>query len=122
VRGGSPLTSSPGRMMRTHSKIRWPRGVTLSMFGIVSLAVTGCVSLMATPAQDLAETRWKACNHFATVRLGRIQLNGHVYATADLPEIAAFRQCMEAAAADEIRNGALAADPGVTVDPPPGQE
>ncbi len=105
---------------------RWrKRGHLAAMLHAVVIApllAAGCASMNDTVAQGLAETRWRECDHFATVRLDRIALDGHVFASADLPDLAEFRGCIEGKAAEQIRDGALKMDPGVTVDPVPGME
>ncbi len=63
----------------------------------------GCAS--STPAQELAWVRWKTCDHFATVRLDRIQLDGRIVATAAEYEAVPFTECVQRVAAEQVRQG-----------------
>ena len=72
------------------------------------VTVTGCATVRNTPAQELAWERWQACDHFATVRMERIDLDGRIVATAEELEVSPFKTCVREAAA---RQGAVAAAP-----------
>ncbi len=63
----------------------------------------GCAS--STPAQDLAWARWKTCDHFATIRLESIRLDGQIVATGAEYEAAPFTACVQQAAAEQARQG-----------------
>lgn len=67
------------------------------VLGLLMVAVTGagCASVRNTPAQDLAWERWQICDHFATVRLERIDTDGRLVVTAYEHEAAPFAACVE---------------------------
>ena len=58
--------------------------MTRSMaFGLVAMmaASAGCATMANTPAQDLAWERWRACDHFSTISLERIEPDGRLIVT-----------------------------------------
>jgi hypothetical protein len=74
----------------------------------------GCATVRDTPAQDLAWERWKTCDHFATVTLERIDLDGRLVVRGYESEAARFTACVREAAADQVRRG-IAAGPQAAV-------
>jgi hypothetical protein len=85
--------------------------VAVSVLAFCSFLVTDSAVARNSPAQDQALDRWRACDHFASVRLGRIETSGRVFVTAAEYEAGAFTQCMREMA---TRQGAvLPAEPVV---------
>ena len=76
---------------------------------VMAVTATGCATLQNTPAQDVAWERWQTCNHFATINLERIDLDGRIVVTGYEHEVAPFTACVREAAAG--RSGREAAAP-----------
>jgi len=72
---------------------------------IGTLWLTACAATQNTPAQALAWERWSACDHFATIRLDRIDLDGRIVATGAEYEVPAFTGCVRQVAAEQIQKG-----------------
>ena len=72
---------------------------------------TGCATLGNTPAQDLAWERWRACDHFATISLERIDMDGRLVVAGHHIEAAAFTTCVGETATEQARRGVVAAGP-----------
>ncbi len=89
------------------------RSTTLSLLVMVVMAA-GCATARNTPAQDLSWERWKACNHFSTIALDRIDLDGRLVVKGYEVEAAPFTTCVGEAAADQVRRG-LTAKPEAAV-------
>jgi hypothetical protein len=60
--------------------LRWT--VAASALAWCLCVVTASALAGNSPAQDQALDRWRACDHFATIRLGRIDLSGRVFVTS----------------------------------------
>ena len=71
----------------------------------VLMAASACASVRNTPAQDLAWERWRACDHFATVTLDRIELDGRLVVAAQQLEAAPFTACVARAASEQVERG-----------------
>lgn len=80
------------------------RSIVLSL--MLMAAAAGCAAARNTPAQDLAWERWGACNHFSTITLERIELDGRLVVNAYQVDHARFAACVREAADDQIRRGA----------------
>jgi len=73
---------------------------------LVMATAAGCAAARNTPAQELAWERWGACNHFSTITLERIELDGRLVVAAWEVDHARFAACVREAADDQIRRGA----------------
>ena len=73
---------------------------------LVMAAAAGCAAGRNTPAQELGWERWGACNHFSTVTLERIELDGRLVVGAYEVDHATFAACVREAADEQIRRGA----------------
>jgi TolA-binding protein len=80
------------------------RSIVLSLMLVASAA--GCAAARNAPAQDLAWERWGTCNHFSTITLERIELDGRLVVNAYEVDQARFAACVREAADDQIRRGA----------------
>lgn len=80
------------------------RSIVLGLVMVASAA--GCAAARNTPAQELAWERWGACNHFSTITLERIELDGRLVVNAYQVDHARFAACVREAADDQIRRGA----------------
>jgi hypothetical protein len=80
------------------------RSIVLSL--LLVAAVVGCAVARNTPAQELAWERWGACNHFSTITLDRIELDGRLVANGFEVDGARFSACVGEAAAEQVRRGA----------------
>jgi len=80
------------------------RSVVLGL--LVMAAAAGCAAARNTLAQELAWERWGACNHFSTVTLDRVELDGRLVVTGYQVDGARFSACVREAAADQVRHGA----------------
>jgi hypothetical protein len=80
------------------------RSIVLSL--LLVAAVAGCAVARNTPAQELAWERWGACNHFSTITLDRIELDGRLVVNGYEVDGARFSACVREAAADQVRRGA----------------
>ena len=89
------------------------RSIGVSLLMLVVMAA-GCATVRNTPAQDLAWERWKTCDHFATITLERIDLDGRLVVRGYESEAARFTACVREAAADQVRRG-IAAGPQAAV-------
>jgi hypothetical protein len=89
------------------------RLVALSMGAAWLLAA--CAAAQNTPAQVLALERWYACDHFATIRLDRVQLDGQILAMGTEYEVAPFTACVQQMATDQARHGAAVGPDSATV-------
>lgn len=83
------------------------RSIALSLLVMVGVTAAGCATVRNTPAQDLAWERWQTCDHFATVRLERIELDGRLIVTAYEHEAAPFAACVQKAAGQGGREVAV---------------
>jgi hypothetical protein len=90
------------------------RAITLKLL-VLMLTVIGCATVQNTPAQDLAWERWKACDHFSTIALDRIDLDGRLVVTGYEHEAAPFTGCVREVAADQVRRGVATAQPPTSV-------
>ena len=68
---------------------------TIALSVLMMMVAAGCGTVRSTPAQDVARHRWQTCDHFATVRLERIDLNGRLVMPASEHEAASFAACVE---------------------------
>jgi hypothetical protein len=84
--------------------MRWT--VLSLVLGVLTAA--GCATAHNSPAQDLAWERWKACDHFVTITLERIDLDGRVVVRGNEHEAAPFTTCVHEAAAGQVRRGVAA--------------
>lgn len=89
------------------------RSIVLS--GLLLVAAVGCATVRNTPAQDLAWERWQTCDHFATVRLERIELDGRLIVTGYEHEAAPFTSCIREAAASQGGRDAAASPQGLVL-------
>jgi len=48
------------------------------VLGLLVMAAAGCAAARNTPGQELGWERWGACNHFSTIMLERIDLDGRL--------------------------------------------
>jgi len=91
--------------------MRTPGCVVAVAVGLGGL-LAGCSGL--TPTQELAWDRWKACDHFATIRMTRIGEDGHIVVTGREYETAVFAACVQRVALDQSRRGAAVGDTSTT--------
>ena len=84
------------------------RSIVLGLFMIMATAA-GCATARNTLAQDLGWERWKLCDHFSTIALDRIDLDGRLVVTGYGHEAAPFTACVREAGADQIRRGVATA-------------
>jgi hypothetical protein len=81
--------------------MRRPLGVVLVVLGLLP----SCASAPMTPAEERAWARWKQCDRFPAVRLDAIGPDGGISTTvrtaamSGLEEAAAWKRCMDDAAA-----------------------
>ena len=82
-------------------------------FGLLMMAVAaaGCATAHDTPAQDLSWERWRACDHFATISLDRIDADGRLVVNGQQSEAAQFTACVHEAEAAQARRGVSAGPP-----------
>ena len=80
------------------------RSIVLSLMLVATAA--GCAAARNTPAQELAWERWGACNHFSTITIDRIDLDGRLVVIGYEVDGARFSACVREAADDQIRRGA----------------
>ena len=80
------------------------RSIVLGLLMMATAA--GCAGARNTPAQNLAWERWGACNHFSTITIERIELDGRLVVAAYEVDGARFSACVREAADDQIRRGA----------------
>ena len=80
------------------------RSIVLSLMLVAAAA--GCAAARNTPAQDLAWDRWGACNHFSTITIERVELDGRLVVNGYEVDGARFSACVREAADDQIRRGA----------------
>ena len=73
---------------------------------LVMATAAGCATARNTPAQELAWERWGACNHFSTITLDRIDLDGRLVVNGYQVDEARFSACVREAAAGQVRRGA----------------
>ena len=90
---------------------RVPLVVILSAIACCAPAATGVAVAGNSSAQDLAVDRFRACDHFATVQLQRIEMSGRVMVTGAEYEAEPFRECMTEMA--RTQGAALPVDPVV---------
>jgi hypothetical protein len=77
------------------------------VLGLLMMATAaGCAAARNTPAQELAWERWGACNHFSTITIDRVELDGRLVVNAYQVDGARFSACVREAAADQVRRGA----------------
>ena len=76
------------------------------VLGLLVMAAGGCAAARNTPAQELAWERWGACNHFSTITLDLIDLDGRLVVNGYQVDGARFSACVREAAADQVRRGA----------------
>jgi hypothetical protein len=81
------------------------RSIVLSLMLVATAA--GCAAARNTPAQDLAWERWGACNHFSTITLERLELDGRLVVNGYQVDDARFAACVREAAADQVRRGGV---------------
>jgi len=76
---------------------------------VAMIAVTGCATAVHnTPAQEMSWERWRACDHFTTVSLDRVDADGRLVVKGQQYEAAPFTACVHEAANDQVRRGATA--------------
>jgi len=80
------------------------RSIVLGL--LVMATAAGCAAARNTPAQELAWERWGACNHFSTITLDRIELDGRLVVNGFEVDGPRFAACVREAADDQIRRGA----------------
>ena len=73
---------------------------------LVMATAAGCAAARNTPTQELAWERWGACNHFSTITIDRVELDGRLVVNAYEVDGARFSACVREAAADQVRRGA----------------
>ena len=78
------------------------------MLLVVTSVVVGCATAHNTPAQDLSWERWRACDHFTTVSLDRVDADGRLVVKGQQYEAAPFTACVREAANDQVRRGVTA--------------
>ncbi|HXJ82457.1 MAG TPA: hypothetical protein VMS64_27700 [Candidatus Methylomirabilis sp.] len=81
-----------------------------STFGVLVMVAAaasgfGCATGVNTRAQDLAWERWKACDHFSTIALDRIDPDGRLIVKGYEMESAPFATCVAQAAAAQVQRG-----------------
>lgn len=79
------------------------RAIALGLLMLATAA--GCAAARNTPAQELAWERWGTCNHFATITIDRVELDGRLVVNAYEVDGARFSACVREAAADQVRRG-----------------
>jgi hypothetical protein len=84
------------------------RSIVLGLFMIMATAA-GCATARNTLAQDLGWERWKLCDHFSTIALDRIDLDGRLVVTGYGHEAAPFTACVREAGDDQVRRGVATA-------------
>ena len=86
-------------------------------FGLVALmaASAGCATMANTPAQNLAWERLRACDHFSTISLERIEPDGRLIVTGYETEAIPFTACVRETAAEQARRGVVAVGPAALV-------
>ena len=92
--------------------------MTRSMaFGLVAMmaASAGCATMANTPAQDLAWERWRACDHFSTISLERIEPDGRLIVTGYETEAIPFTACVRETAAEQARRAVVVVGPAALV-------
>jgi len=79
-------------------------------FGLLAImaASAGCATMANTPAQNLAWERWRACDHFSTISLERIEPDGRLIVTGYETEAIPFTACVRETAREQARRGAVA--------------
>ena len=82
---------------------------TIVLSALMLAVAAGCATVRDTPAQDLAWERWQTCDHFATISLERIDLDGRLVVRGYEHEAAPFASCVREAAAAQGSRGAAAA-------------
>ena len=82
------------------------RSIVLGLMLVATAA--SCAAARNTPAQDLAWERWGACNHFSTITIERIELDGRLVVNGFEVDDARFAACVREAAADQVRRGGVA--------------
>jgi hypothetical protein len=80
------------------------RSIVLGLLMMATAA--GCGAARNTPAQELAWERWGACNHFSTITLDRIDLDGRLVVNGYEVDGPRFAACVRETAADQVRRGA----------------
>jgi hypothetical protein len=80
------------------------RSIVLGL--LVMATAAGCAAAHNTPAQELAWERWGACNHFSTMTLDRIDLDGRLVVNGYQVDEARFTACVREAVAAQVRRGA----------------
>ena len=75
----------------------------------------GCATVHNTPAQNLSWERWRACDHFTTIALDRVDADGRLVVKGYQYEAAPFTACVREAAADQVRRGVSAGSPAVVL-------
>lgn len=81
------------------------RSIVLGLLMMATAA--GCAAARNTPAQDLAWERWGACNHFSTITIERIELDGRLVVNGFEVDGTRFAACVSKAAADQVRRGGV---------------
>jgi hypothetical protein len=81
------------------------RSIVLSLMLVATAA--GCAAARNTPAQDLAWERWGACNHFSTITIERIELDGRLVVNGFEVDGPRFSACVGEAAAEQVRRGGV---------------
>ena len=86
-------------------------------FGVVAMmaASAGCATMANTPAQNLAWERWRACDHFSTISLERIEPDGRLIVTGYETEAIPFTACVRETAAEQARRGVVVVGPTALV-------
>jgi hypothetical protein len=83
------------------------RSIVLGLLVAVA-ATAGCATGGNTPAQTLAWERWKECDHFSTITLERIDLDGRLVVTGYESTAGPFTACVQEAEAAQGRKGGSA--------------
>jgi hypothetical protein len=78
---------------------------TLHSLAVVAVLGSACATTGNTRAQDLAWERWRTCDHFSTIALDRIDLDGRLVVKGQQVEAGPFTACVAEAAADQVRRG-----------------
>lgn len=81
------------------------RSIVLGL--LMMAAAAGCAAARNTPTQDLGWERWGACNHFSTITIERIELDGRLVVAAYEVDGARFSACIHEAAAGQVRRGGV---------------
>src|SRR2546427_12159787 len=83
-----------------------------TVLGLLMVVVaSGCATAHNTPAQDLSWERWRACDHFTTIALDRVDVDGRLVVKGYQYEAEPFTVCVHKAAADQVCRGVTAAPP-----------